>query len=229
MSNLQVIERNGQRVLTTSQLASAFGTDTRFISNNFTRNRDRYVEGKHYFVLEGDEKRHFIDRHQIDDASKRANVIYLWTEKGAWMHAKSLNTDAAWNAYEALVDDYYDLKQDKPVVPNAPVDERSVRMELLRTALEHETRIGSIEERVSNVERSLTLDYGEQRSLQKVIARRVCEIEPDSKMRSDLFRQLYREIRDRWGVASYRDVRRVELQEVLNYVRAWKPRMQLVG
>ena len=31
------------------------------------------------------------------------------TEKGAWLHAKSLNTDQAWEAYESLVDDYYRL------------------------------------------------------------------------------------------------------------------------
>ncbi|WP_207642469.1 hypothetical protein [Desulfosporosinus sp. I2] len=29
------------------------------------------------------------------------------TITGAWLHAKSLNTDRAWKAYETLVDDYY--------------------------------------------------------------------------------------------------------------------------
>ncbi|BFH14546.1 hypothetical protein J6TS7_44470 [Paenibacillus dendritiformis] len=110
MNKLQIIKHNSQRVLTTSKLAEAYGTDSRRISENFNRNKDRYVEGKHYFGLEGEEKREFLDRTQIEDGSKNAAVLYLWTEKGAWMHAKSLNTDQAWEAYEMLVDDYYSIK-----------------------------------------------------------------------------------------------------------------------
>ena len=104
------IEHNNPRVLTTTQLAESFGTTTKVISNNFNRNKERYTEGKHFFSFEGESKREFIDRHQIEDSSKNAATLYLWTEKGAWMHAKSLNTDQAWDAYEMLVDDYYRVK-----------------------------------------------------------------------------------------------------------------------
>jgi len=44
--DLMVIEQNNQRVLTTQQLADAYGTDERRISENFTRNQKRYVEGE---------------------------------------------------------------------------------------------------------------------------------------------------------------------------------------
>lgn len=108
---LQTIEQNGQRVLTTNQLAESYGADKQLITNNFNRNKDRYKEGKHFISLQGQEKNVFIDRHQIDLGSKNAQILYLWTEKGAWLHAKSLNTDKAWDAYEMLVDDYYSIKQ----------------------------------------------------------------------------------------------------------------------
>ena len=110
MNQLQVIEYSDQRVLTSQQLADAFGTEPRRISENFSRNIERYKIGKHHFVLSGEEKREFLDRTQIADGSRNAGILYLWTEKGAWMHAKSLNTDQAWEAYEMLVDDYYQIK-----------------------------------------------------------------------------------------------------------------------
>ena len=110
MNGLQVIEHQGQRVLLTTQLAESMGTDTQTITNNFNRNKDRYTEGKHFFALEGDEKRDFLNLHQIVLGLKNAKTVYLWTEKGAWMNAKSLNTDQAWEAYETLVDDYYSVK-----------------------------------------------------------------------------------------------------------------------
>ncbi|MNS38116.1 ORF6N domain protein [compost metagenome] len=111
MNQLQVISHKGYRILTTSQLAESFGADSKVINNNFGRNKDRYTQGKHYFELRGQELEEFKGSHQFDDSLKYASVLYLWTEKGAWLHAKSLNTDRAWEAYEMLVDDYYRVKE----------------------------------------------------------------------------------------------------------------------
>ena len=90
MNNLQVIEQNGQRVLTTQQLAEKYGTDSRTISNNFNRNLDRYKKGEHYFALEGEAKRAFINRFKLNDRLRRASSMYLWTERGAIMHYNTL-------------------------------------------------------------------------------------------------------------------------------------------
>ncbi len=108
--NLIPIEYQNQRILTTAQLAEQYGTDERRISENYNRNKDRYIEEKHFFALQGEEKRAFLNHTQIEDGSKHAAILYLWTEKGAWLHAKSLNTDRAWEAYEMLVDEYYRIK-----------------------------------------------------------------------------------------------------------------------
>lgn len=43
----------------------------------------------------------FCNRLEIHDGSK-ATVFYLWTEKGALLHAKSLNTDKALKIIEAF-------------------------------------------------------------------------------------------------------------------------------
>lgn len=112
MEDLQVIERYGTRVLTTQQLAEAYGTDSERINRNFNRNRERYKKGKHFILLERGDLQEFRTTGQID-LSPNINKLYLWTEKGAWLHAKSLNTDEAWDAYETLVDDYYTKQQYK--------------------------------------------------------------------------------------------------------------------
>ena len=109
--SLQVVETNNQRVLTTAQIAEQYETDTRIISNNFNRNEKRYVEGKHYYCLTGDVLREFKANHQFDDLRPNTNKFYLWTEKGALMLAKSLNTDKAWEAYECLVDTYFSVRE----------------------------------------------------------------------------------------------------------------------
>jgi prophage antirepressor-like protein len=85
----------------------------------------------------------------------------------------------------------------------------------------HSQKLMELEQKVDE---QITIDHGEQRTLQKAISRRVYEVESDPQRRRELFRQLHREIKDRWAVASYRDVRRTELQQVLRYVEAWMPR-----
>lgn len=111
MYNLKVVETQNSRVITTSQLAVLYGTETKTLSNNFNRNRNKYQEGKHYFRLQGSEKMAFLNLHQIDDGSRNAKIVYLWTEKGALLHAKSLNTDKAWEVYDKLVDLYFKVNE----------------------------------------------------------------------------------------------------------------------
>lgn len=130
-----------------------------------------------------------------------------------------------WITHEVLPS----IRKTGSYTPNLPADERAAQIALLKTTLDHAERLQSIEERISVVENDVTLSYGEQRGLQKAIARRVYELQSDAEGRPEYFRQIHREIRDRWGVASYRDVKRVELEEVLTYIKAWKPKLQLVG
>lgn len=110
----RIVEYKGKRVLTTAQLAECYGTSKRIISNNFTRNRGKYTDGVHYLCLEGGEKREFLNRHKIDDGSQNAKRLYIWSERGVLLHAKSLNTDQAWEVYERLVDYYFQGRQQAP-------------------------------------------------------------------------------------------------------------------
>lgn len=115
VKELNKVEQNGQRVLTTAQLAECYGTTDRRISENFNANKERYEEGKHYIVLEGKEKRDFLNHTEISYGS-RATKFYLWTERGALLHAKSLNTDKAWEVYENLMEFYFAVKETKNAI-----------------------------------------------------------------------------------------------------------------
>lgn len=53
--------------------------------------------------------------------ASRTSHIYLWTEKGALLHAKSLNTDKAWEVYDYLVDFYFRAKEKPEKTAIAPL------------------------------------------------------------------------------------------------------------
>jgi len=111
MSAIVPVDYQGQRILTSEQLSESYGATIKMINNNFLNNSDRFTEGKHYYCIEGDALRTFKREHDCLGIAPNVNKLYLWTEKGAWHHAKSLNTDAAWNAYESLVDEYYHVME----------------------------------------------------------------------------------------------------------------------
>ena len=50
---LPVIEWNGQRVITTAQLAEIYETDVDNVKKNFQRNGDKFTEGEHFYLLTG--------------------------------------------------------------------------------------------------------------------------------------------------------------------------------
>ncbi|MED4885050.1 phage antirepressor N-terminal domain-containing protein [Bacillus smithii] len=115
------------------------------------------------------------------------------------------------------------------------LDERKALIESLKLTAETAERTDELEKVVNQqqrklieieykVEEQITLDHGEQRRLQKAVATKVYELSDDPQERSRLFREIYREIKDRFGVASYKDVKRKELQTALRYIENWVPR-----
>lgn len=114
MQDLQVIKVKGQRVLTTKQIAEVYGADVGTIQHNFRYSKKNYQLGKHYIELSGKDLQEFKDDPKMYEQIKYAKHLYLWTEKGALLHAKSLNTDKAWEVYDHLVDFYFRAKEEKP-------------------------------------------------------------------------------------------------------------------
>lgn len=118
----KVVEVKGIRVLTTKQIAEEYGASVQKIKQNFANNRNHFIDGKHYISLTGDDLKAFKNQvEKIDLVDGRASHLYLWTEKGALLHAKSLNTDKAWEVYDYLVDFYFRAKEKQMVKETVPV------------------------------------------------------------------------------------------------------------
>lgn len=215
---LQAIEQNGMRVLTTAQIADSFGVNPKIINRNFQRNQEHFEKDKHYFILTGDDLKHFKAMRQEDVSLKFVSVLYLWTEQGAWLHAKSLNNEKAREAYSALVESYYNLAE-KVKSPEFLIAIQNKKIVELEDELEQtKKRVLAIE---TNMQEQITLNSGEQLRLKKAVGERAFKLEKDASKRSAVFSAIYRSIRARFAVKSYRDVKRHELQEAIKFVDKW--------
>lgn len=114
MNKLIPLEFKNQRIMTTSVIAESYEVVERKITDNFNNNKERYQQGKHYYLLQGEELKQFKGDNENFGFATNINKLYLWTEKGALLHAKSLNTDKAWEVYDQLVETYFRTKENKP-------------------------------------------------------------------------------------------------------------------
>ncbi|ELY5803523.1 ORF6N domain-containing protein [Cronobacter sakazakii] len=115
-------------VITTELLAQLYGTDPVRIRQNHHENKSRFVEGKHFFKVEGEALREFKHRVALNHFVKIArNVrsLILWTERGAARHAKMLETDQAWEVFEKLEDCYFSQRSVPPVCESSQISVRN--------------------------------------------------------------------------------------------------------
>lgn len=114
-TQVSVISFKSIPVITTAMLADFYGTDTDNIKQNYSRNKDRFVEGKHFFKIIGEELKKFVgDLKSLTNfpaISNKTRSLILWTERGAARHAKMLDTDQAWEVFEQLEDCYFVRKE----------------------------------------------------------------------------------------------------------------------
>ena len=111
MNELTPVKFDGEIVITTKLLAQVYECEEANISNNFKRNENKFIEGKHYYKLTGKELKEFKTNHLNDDPSMlRINCLYLWTKRGASRHCKMLGTEKAWDMFDSLEENYFNPK-----------------------------------------------------------------------------------------------------------------------
>lgn len=102
-------------------------------------------------------------------------------------------------------------------------------MEMLRlqsqAMFELDDRVSTLEDKVEN---QMTIDHGQQRQLQRVVGDRVMErvasVIPARLVRErkpEFFRAIYHDLKNRFGVPSYRDIRPADYAAATAYVENW--------
>lgn len=228
MGELTITEYKNIRVLTTQQIAEAYEADSRIISNNFNRNKERYIEGKHFVCLEGEELKTFKTNHHFDESS-RINKLYLWTEKGAFLHAKSLNTDKAWEVYDRLVDEYFE----KPKLPSWTMDDK-IQI-LAQGNIELKEKIEAINDDLQEFKRDMPLLALECQKITKAKNQKVVPMlggkdapaYKDNSLRQLVYSDIDAQLRREFGVNTYKAIKRNQCDVAIKIINEYELPMYL--
>lgn len=229
MSNNKIIplEYRSQRVITTDILAYEFGASNKNIQDNFLNNKDRFIEGKHYFKLSGQALREFKDSlpDNIGEPLKYAPSLILWTERGAARHAKILDTDSAWEIYEELEETYFRVKED----PYQGLSKEIKAVFLL------DKRTQEIESKVDNLEANMPLfnvDCKELQALVKRIGTKALggyksHAYENRSVRTKVYSDIQHQLKREFGVERYEAIKRCDLPIARKIVEEYKAPMVL--
>lgn len=117
---------------------------------------------------------------------------------------------------------------------NKPLTVEEMIINQAKSVIELKNKFEVLEDKVNN---QMTIDHGEQRKLQREIAKVVYEradtvpkfvtstgqpSDKNLKVVRLLFSAIYREIKNKFGVTSYKDVKVQDYNAVLIFVRVWR-------
>lgn len=110
MNELVQVNYNDEIVITTKMLAEVYECEEKQIQQNFNNNPNRFIEGKHYYKLQGEELKSLRLENIELQISPKTRTLYLWTKRGASRHCKMLGTDKAWDMFDVLEENYFNPK-----------------------------------------------------------------------------------------------------------------------
>ena len=224
MNQMQIIEFYNQRLLTTEQLAEFYEATPKNIRDNFQNNRNKFIEGKHYFRLEGDDLKAFKnDTENIGIVGSRVNQLILYTKQGASRHSKMLGTDRAWDMFDELEENYFNPKQ-QIKIPTTP-------RELIQLALagneETNQRVDEIEERLVDIEENKLITTEDKGTIDRAVRKKVYQIWQEQHLgqnaKSILYQDLGSSIKQLFNVPNRGRIKDKDFRKALNFINSWEP------
>lgn len=210
-SSIYAKEYKGKRVVTFKDIDTVHERPSGTANKRFLDNKKRFINGEDYFIVGNSEirKSHIMSLSDNDFTDK-----VLITESGYLMLVKSFTDDLAWTVQRQLVDSYF--RANKPMTP-----EQMMRVQL--------GMIDKHEERLSKLENTMNIDYGQQRVLEKEVARVVIESlgGKDSNAYHEISKKVFaecnRDVKDYFHVNSRNNIPRVRFEDAVDYIKNWEP------
>ncbi|MDO5884169.1 ORF6C domain-containing protein [Ligilactobacillus animalis] len=233
MHSLEQVKYDDQVILTTEQLAEFYGTSTRAIAQNFKNNESKFQEGKHYFLLRGENLKKF--RLQFENfesqISPMTRVLYLWTKRGASRHAKMLGTDRAWDVYDELEETYFN-HQSELRMPETPLEIMSVVGKITER---QDKRLKELNTKVTYLTDLAGLTSSRNKELTKARNKRVIErcggagsnAYKDVVLRKKVYHQMFQDYKECFDVNQYIDTPMKRFDEAKNFITNWHERYPL--
>jgi len=147
------------------------------------------------------------------------------TEEAFVLVAMGYNTREAVQMKIKFIQEFKRMKEELSK-PKA-LSEREQRVELLKLSLAHEEKFNEVDQRIEKLENNLSINAYQQNVIQKQIKKRVYKVfndlNPNGLDIKKLFPNIHRNLRDAFGVPTYKDLRKLDFDDALAWIQSWRP------
>lgn len=155
-----------------------------------------------------------------------ANNIYLLSERGYAKLLKILEDDKAWEIYDELVDNYFNMRAEQIKLPTTT---REVMQLLLKNGEEANERIDKVEEDIKHLKEEAKLDTGDYNAIANRVKKRVYEVaraygwNNSKEVISTLFKDINNGIKRIAHVEARTQLQVKHYRKVMDFINDWEP------
>ena len=221
-TNVAIKEYQGTRVVTLREIDEVHQRPEGTARKRFNDNRQHFIEGTDFFTIDQPSEIRTLGLERPQGGVPES--VTLITESGYLMLVKSFTDDLAWTVQRQLVNTYFRATAEQRVEAAKMTSMEYLRIQS-QALFELDDRVTELEDKVDN---QMTIDHGQQRHLQRLVGERVYERAamafPPREVKANVgpfFKAIYKDLKNRFGVASYRDIKPMDYESAIDYVEAW--------
>ena len=203
-------------------------TSSLVVADNFEKSHKHVLESIDN-LLEGLAEKSatlFHESTYIHPQNKQSYRMVVMNKKGFSLLAMGFTGEKALEFKLAFLDEFERMEQHlNSQVPK--LSQTEITLRLAQQQVDHEQRLDNIER---TIETQMTINYSQQQAILNAKNIRVERLWNSSTWEGTLFdtknklhARAWRDLKNAFGVSSYKDIRPKDFDEAMTYVKAWRP------
>lgn len=209
MNNLE------QKYIDSREVAEMVGKDHNMLLRDIRRYCEQLGQSK---IAQSD----FFDESTYQNSQNKTMPCYLVTKKGCEFIAHKLTGTKGTEFTAKYINRFHDMEEE---IQN-PFQNLSTEMKAI---LMHDKKLVKMDERVTNLENTMTIDYGQQQVLGETVNHVVIEhlggksSEAYKEIGKKVFAECNRDLKHYFHVNARNNVPKKKFEEAVEYVKTWNP------
>lgn len=225
---------DGKKSMLVKDIAEIHESTVKRVNELIARNIKRFKNGIDIIDLlnDGNFKVVLNDLNFSTKAISNSKSIYLLSERGYAKLLKILEDDTAWEIYDELVDNYFNMRSDNLRMPETPLEIMSV---VGRITAKQDRAIKALDTKVTYLTDLAGLNSARNKELTKARNKRVIErcggtdsnAYKDTALRKKVYHQMFQDYKECFDVNQYADTPMERFEEAKEFIENWHERYPL--
>lgn len=228
-----------QKCILAKDIAEIHKTEHWKINQAINRNRKQFIDEKDVIDLKDTDFAPTLCESKIftQGSVNASKNIYLLSERGYLKLVKILKDAKAWEVYNLLLDDYFNMRKEKKELSSMDILENlnlqnSLIIEEMQSIKSKVNKVDGLEGRVEQLEDDMTINSRKQYILNQRAKSRVLHFfggkesrayKNNISLRTKVFSSIWKDYKDYIGVSTYKDTPEVMYKKGLEFLESWTP------